>query len=99
MPDKGWQRRFDEPIPLSKGKKYAFVPAPSTMPSRWQGETKVNIGEVEQAARIVAIGAGIIFGALAIRLRELGVVPAADLRIRWVSAFGHRNCPDRTVNL
>ena len=66
MPDKGWQRRFDEPIPLSKGKKYAFVPAPSTMPSRWQGETKVNIGEVEQAARIVAIGAGIIFGALAI---------------------------------
>jgi hypothetical protein len=21
MPDKGWQRRFDEPIPLQKGKK------------------------------------------------------------------------------
>jgi hypothetical protein len=21
MPDKGWQRRFDEPIPLPKGKK------------------------------------------------------------------------------
>jgi hypothetical protein len=25
MPDKGWQRRFDEPIPLSKGKKLATL--------------------------------------------------------------------------
>src|SRR5207245_6364619 len=25
MPDKGWQRRFDEPIPLPKGKKLATL--------------------------------------------------------------------------
>jgi hypothetical protein len=25
MPDKGWQRRFDEPIPLPKGKRLATL--------------------------------------------------------------------------